>query len=108
MRRETVTALGETVWFKPCDDSDLEIAIVPAKLTEFAQPFGVDAFTEERAARDGLVDFRNYTEGGKPVPNTLAIRRELLTIVPVRNAIKSKVLELNGEVSKGEVSAASA
>ena len=107
MRRESVVSLGEALWFKPLEGDDLEISIVPSKLVEFAQLSSGDAFTEERALRDGFVDFRGYTEDGKPVANSVNARRELLSVIPIRTAIKAKVWELNGEVSKGEASAAS-
>ena len=110
MDRVRVVALRDRVWFRPIEDDDLEVAIVPAAAGAVTGMFS--PLTAEAAARricsTAFVDLRGYHNGAEDVPNSLEARLELFGVLAVRGAIIDRLTDLNAEVTRGEAVSGSA
>ena len=118
MRRSTVLALRNEKWLpisEVLDDSgericDLEVCVIPSAGTTMPgiRQGALDERQKLAICASVFTNFRNYEDDdGKPIPNSLEARLELLEMSAVFYAVQAHVLEAQGAVIQGEAVAVS-
>ena len=109
MDRSSILKLRESRWVRLFDELDLEVELIPSEMPDLSMTYlgvGLDQLAKEVCSR-AFVNFKNYEEDGKAVPNTLDARMELYGVPVLRARINTKLQEANAEVVTGEADAAS-
>ncbi len=97
MERKKFNDLNEPRWVKLFASQDLEIFLAPGKW-----PREDDVSWERIAVNEAFLDFKNWTEGGEPIPNTLEERLAMLRMSNIRESIRMNIMLINGRAILGE------
>ena len=119
MDRQTILTLRNPRWellfdVKNADGTlkcDIEVQLVPSEMPDLTSSklLGqTSQMLEADICSKAFVDFKNFTEDGEAVPNTLDTRLELYRVPVFRQAINNALQAANNEVVLGEGDAASA
>jgi len=102
MIQTNIKELRKPRWFKPYEDDDVEVLLVPAASVEVARGM---LLGDEGLCRDAFIEFKNYWQDNEkkvPVDNTLESRMELLTWNTLRDEIRVKLGQWNEAIARGE------
>lgn len=107
MKRKRVERLQTEHWFKPLEDDDLEVCVVPsAGWLVFDEGSGSAMSRQRDICIHAFVNFRNYVEDdGSEIKNSFKERVNLFSVPAVRFSIRAQLAELCAQEDAGEESA---
>jgi len=106
---QTIAELSRPIWIEVPEDEDgtLRLQIVPAGIDSF-NTFLYGENERRLICQEFFVDFDGYSDGDRPVKNTLEARMQLLRWPPVRKALNQQVNVIASRQNQGEAVAVSA